>query len=97
MNDIRCPICYNYHVDTPPLEPWRLGEGGDKMYQYIFANHLCELCDKHQITVDELAELIGKSSRQVSRYRNGQCPNITLTTLEKIADVLEVPLVELLK
>lgn len=84
-------------LNTPPLEPWRLGEGGDKMYQYIFANHLCELCDKRQITIDELAELIGKSSRQVSRYRNGQCPNITLTTLKKIADALEVPLVELLK
>ena len=67
------------------------------MYQYIFANHLCELCDKRQITIDELAEIIGKSSRQVSRYRNGQCQNITLSTLEKIADVLEVPLLDLLK
>lgn len=67
------------------------------MYQYTFANNLCELCIKRQINADELAELIGKSSRQVSRYRNGQCPNITLSTLEKIADVLEVPLAELLK
>lgn len=67
------------------------------MYQYTFANNLCKFCNKRQINVDELAELIGKSSRQVSRYRNGQCPNITLSTLEKIADVLEVPLVELLK
>ena len=67
------------------------------MYQYTFANNLCMICNKRQINVDQLAELIGKSSRQVSRYRNGQCPNITLSTLEKIADVLEVPLLDLLK
>lgn len=67
------------------------------MYQYQFANNLCELCDKHHLSVDELAERIGKSSRQVSRYRNGQCQNVTLSTLEKIADILEVPIVELLK
>lgn len=67
------------------------------MYQYNFANNLCELCNKHHIGINELAERIGKSSRQVSRYRNGQCQNITLLTLEKIADVLEVPITELLK
>lgn len=67
------------------------------MYQYQFANNLCELCNKRNISVDKLAELIGKSSRQVSRYRNGQCQNITLSTLEKIADVLEVHIAELLK
>lgn len=67
------------------------------MYQYQFANNLCELCDKRHISIDELAECIGKSSRQVSRYRNGQCQNITLSTLGKIADVLEVPITELLK
>lgn len=67
------------------------------MYQYNFANNLCELCDNRHISIDELAELIGKSSRQVSRYRNGQCQNIKLSTLEQIADVLEVPITELLK
>jgi len=67
------------------------------MYQYKFANNLCELCNKRNISIDELAEYIGKSSRQVSRYRNGQCPNITLSTLEKIADALEVSIIELLK
>ena len=67
------------------------------MYQYQFANNLCELCAKHHISIDELAERIGKSSRQISRYRNGQCKNITLSTLGKIADVLEVHITELLK
>ena len=66
------------------------------MYQYHFANNLCKLCDKRHISIDELAERIGKSSRQISRYRNGQCQNITLATLEKIADALEVSLIELL-
>ena len=67
------------------------------MYQYNFANNLCKICNKRHISIDELAERIGKSSRQVSRYRNGQCQNIALSTLEKIADVLEVPITELLK
>ena len=67
------------------------------MYQYQLANNLCELCNKQNISVEQLAELIGKSSRQVSRYRNGQCQNITLSTLEKMANALEVQISELLK
>lgn len=65
------------------------------MYQYKFANNLCRLCNTHNITIDELAEYIGKSSRQISRYRSGQCPNITLSTLEKIADVFQIHISEL--
>ncbi len=67
------------------------------MYQYQFANNLCELCLKHNINTEQLAERIGKSPRQVIRYRNGQCPNITLSTLEKIADVFGVHITELIK
>lgn len=67
------------------------------MYQYKLANNLCDLCEKQGISVEDLAERIGKSSRQVSRYRNGQCQNITLATLERLADVLEVSIAELLK
>ena len=67
------------------------------MYQYRLANNLCRLCDEQKISTDELAELIGKSSRQVSRYRNGDCLNITLSTLDKIAKVLDVHIFELLK
>ena len=67
------------------------------MYQYKLANNLCRLCDEQKISTDELAELIGKSSRQVSRYRNGDCLNITLSTLDKIAKVLDVHIFELLK
>jgi transcriptional regulator with XRE-family HTH domain len=67
------------------------------MYQYQIANNLCRLCDEQNISIDELAERIGKSSRQVSRYRNGGCQNITLATLERIANVLDVQIFELLK
>lgn len=67
------------------------------MYQYKLANNLCRLCDEKNISTEKLAELIGKSSRQVSRYRNGGSANITLSTLEDISDVLGVHLFELLK
>lgn len=67
------------------------------MYQYKLANNLCRICDEQNISLDELAERIGKSSRQVSRYRNGESANITLSTLEDIANVLGVHLFELLK
>jgi transcriptional regulator with XRE-family HTH domain len=67
------------------------------MYQYLFANNLCRLCEEQNLSIDELAERIGKSSRQVSRYRNGNCQNITLTTVEKIANVLQVRMSELLE
>lgn len=66
------------------------------MYQNIFADNLCRLCKEQHISVNELAEIIDKSPRQVSRYRNRQCENITLSTLSKIADVLHVSLAELL-
>lgn len=67
------------------------------MYQYLLANNLCRLCDEKQISIDQLAEVIGKSSRQVSRYRSGQCTNITLATIEKISNALQVPISELLE
>lgn len=65
------------------------------MYQYIFADNLCRLCKERTISTNELAERIEKSPRQVSRYRNGQCENISLCTLAKIADVLNVSISEL--
>lgn len=66
------------------------------MYQYIFADNLCRLCREQHISVTKLADAIGKSPRQVNRYRNGQCENISLGTVEKIASVLHVSLSELL-
>ena len=67
------------------------------MYQYKLANNLCRLCDEQKISTDELAERIGKSSRQVSRYRNGNCLNISLATLEKISNIFGVHIIDLLK
>lgn len=78
-----------------PLDPWRLGEGGGYMYRYTFAENLCRLCKERQISVNELAEKIEKSPRQISRYRNGQCGTISLDTLAKIASVLQVQIADL--
>lgn len=66
------------------------------MYQYHFADNLCRLCQERHISVDQLADAIEKSPRQVNRYRNGQCKNIPTGTLLKIAEVLQVSPVELL-
>lgn len=66
------------------------------MYQYKFADNLCRLCKEQHISVEELADKIEKSPRQISRYRNGQCGNLSLATLARIADVLHVNITELL-
>ena len=83
-------LIYGIHPD-----PWKLGEGGEFMYQQIFADNLCRLCKEQHISTTEFAERIDKSTRQVNRYRNGQCENISLSTLTKIADVLNVSITEL--
>lgn len=59
--------------------------------QIIGAN-ICILCAKRNISAEALAEAIGKSPRQVIRYRNGQCKNISYTVLKQIADALETDL-----
>ena len=78
------------------LDPWKLGEGGEQMSQYVFADNLCRLCKERNISVNDLADAIGKSPRQINRYRNGQCKNIPLASLEDIARVLQVSVAELL-
>ena len=70
------------------LEPWKLGEGGDAMDKYILAENMCRLCKEQNISVEQLAELIGKSPRQVNRYRNGQSDAIPFTVISAIADAL---------
>ncbi len=66
------------------------------MHPYEFADNLCRLCKEQHISVNQLADAIEKSPRQVNRYRNGQCENISLQTSLKIAEVLQVSLNELL-
>ena len=65
------------------------------MDQFIFADNLCRLCRQKKISVEKLAEAIEKSPRQINRYRNGQCKNISLATLSKIAAVFDVDLADL--
>lgn len=67
------------------------------MFQYRFAENLCRICKEKHISVNELAEMIGKSPRQVNRYRNGGCTNISCRTLEEIAKALQVDLCDLLR
>ena len=67
------------------------------MYRYVFADNLCRLCKEKQISVNSLAEAIDKSPRQISRYRNGQCENLSLATLYKIARLLDVNISDLLQ
>ena len=66
------------------------------MYEYIFADNLCRLCNEKHISVNELADKIGKSPRQINRYRNGQCKNISVKTLSEIAGILNVSIHDLL-
>lgn len=60
------------------------------------AENICRLCKEQHISVDVLAERIDKSPRQVNRYRNGQCKNISLKTLASIADALNTSITVLL-
>lgn len=66
------------------------------MFQYIFAENLCRICTEKHISINQLADSIEKSPRQISRYRNAQCENLSLGTIEKIAQVLQVSVVDLL-
>ena len=66
------------------------------MYQYIFADNLCRFCKEKQISINELAYAIEKSPRQIARYRNGQCENISLRTIAKISTALHVSIKDLL-
>lgn len=59
------------------------------------SDNLCRLCKEKHISVNELADAIEKSLRQVNRYRNGQCENLSLSTIAKIAKVLDVSIAEL--
>lgn len=79
-----------------PVEPWQLGEGGDHMDKYLIAENICRLCKEQNMSVESLAEAIGKSVRQVNRYRNGQCETIPSNTLEAIAEALHTNVVTLI-
>lgn len=66
------------------------------MDRYTIARNICRLCEEQQICVEQLAEMIGKSTRQINRYRNGQCKTIPLDVLNALADALHTTIPELL-
>lgn len=58
------------------------------MDRFKVADNICRLCQEQNISTEDLAEAIGKSPRQVSRYRSGQCRAISFETLSAIAEAL---------
>lgn len=66
------------------------------MDKYKIAENICRFCKEQNVSVETLAESIGKSPRQVNRYRNGQCETISLETLNAIADALHTSAINLL-
>ena len=66
------------------------------MDHYRIADNICRLSKEQGISVESLAEAIGKSTRQVNRYRNGQCKTIPMDTLNAIAHALQTDAISLL-
>ena len=58
------------------------------MDRFRIADNICRLCQEQNMSIEALAEAIGKSPRQVSRYRSGQCKMIPFETLSAIAETL---------
>ena len=85
-----------YVIIILSLESWKLDEGGEDMNRYTLAEKIVRLCKEQHMSVTAFAEAIGKSPRQVNRYRSGACKNIPIETLSKIATVLDVCISELL-
>jgi transcriptional regulator with XRE-family HTH domain len=72
-----------------------------KKYAYLFKKvcnmlNFKELRKKKNFTQSEFAEKINVSTRALSNYENGNT-DITLKKIQEIAEVLEVPIIELFK
>ena len=66
------------------------------MDRFRIADNICRLCQEQNVSIEALAEAIGKSPRQVSRYRSGQCKMIPFETLSAIAEILNTSIYFLL-
>ena len=76
------------------MDSWKLDEGGIKMDDLKIGDNIVKICKENGISREVLAERLGKSVRQVSRYCNGQC-NLTVKLLNQIADALDIPIEKL--
>lgn len=63
---------------------------------YKIADNIAKYQKLRHMSNEKLAEAIQKSPRQISRIRNGQCKNLSVETLEKIALALDVEAQQLL-
>lgn len=59
--------------------------------------NIVRLRNKKGISQEKLAARINKSKQSIYLLENGKIQNPGIETLQKIADVLEVPITELLK
>ncbi len=66
------------------------------MNQSTIAENICKLCEEQGWTVEEFAEAIELTDRQVNRYRNCQFKTIPIDLFNKMADVLHVNVLDLL-
>ena len=77
-------------ITDKTVSKWECGKGLPDV------SLMMPLCEILHISVNELANKIDKSPRQINRYRNGQCENLSLSTLAKISEVLHVSISDLL-
>ena len=64
--------------------------------EVIIGNNLERLQRERNLSNKTLAKRVCVSVRQLSRYKNMQCKNITLSKLEELASALDVDIVELI-
>ena len=64
--------------------------------EVIIGNNLERLQRERNLSNKTLAKRVDVSVRQLSRYKNMQCNNITLSKLEELASALDVDIVELI-
>ena len=65
------------------------------MDSYVIAENICRIQKEKGVTNDVLAERIGKSPRQINRYRNGS--DMPVSVLLQISAALETSLDFLVK
>lgn len=56
----------------------------------VFGGRMKRVREEKNLTLEEIAQIIGLSKGTVSRYENGEIENIPLGRVEEIANILDV-------